>query len=80
MGGGAFDNIGKDIFGERGDESTENQLVLGLPEKKVGIGLGWLGSVVVRGRNWRWRFGLPSMKPKRCCPFRYGTIWAFHNK
>ena len=48
--------------------------------RKVGFEQEWFVSVVVRGRNSGGEGCVPSIKPKRCCPFKYGTICAFHNK
>ena len=36
----AFDDIGENCFRERWDESTKNELVLGLPGSKIRIGSG----------------------------------------
>jgi hypothetical protein len=55
---GAFDNMGKHGFRERGDESTQDHLILGVPGIKFWIGKdgygarGWDGK-----REWRGWFG-----------------------
>ena len=55
---GAFDNVGKHGFRERGDESTQDHLILGVPGIKFRIGKygcgarGWDGK-----RGWRGWFG-----------------------
>uniref|UniRef100_A0A2N9I153 Uncharacterized protein n=1 Tax=Fagus sylvatica TaxID=28930 RepID=A0A2N9I153_FAGSY len=60
---GALDNMGKHGFRERGDESTQDHLILGVPGIKIRIGKYGCGA---RSLNCKrgWRGGLvPSMKP-----------------
>jgi hypothetical protein len=55
---GALDNMGKHSFRERGDESTQDHLILGVPSIKIWIGNYGCGARSLNcKRVWRGGFG-----------------------